>query len=269
MNTLIHGNSAEIMMKMPDNYIDMILTSPPYDDLRTYGDKGVWNYDEFKKIAKQIYRLLKKGGVCVWVVGDATIKGSETGSSFRQALYFKELGLRLHDTMIYEKTSSPYPSGKHSVRYTQIYEYMFILSKGRPKTINLIMDKPNKYAGSTGWGKLTYRQKTGELQEKCKKKERKTINKMGVRYNIWKYSQAYGYSTKDKEAHNHPAIFPEKLAADHIQTWSNKGDLILDCFAGSGTTLKVAKQMERNYIGIELNEEYVNLANKILAKYNI
>ena len=249
INKVICGDCVEVMKDLPSNSIDLTVTSPPYDNLRDY--KG-YTFD-FESIANQLYRVTKEGGVVVWIVGDATVKGSETGTSFRQALYFKDIGFRLHDTMIYMKNSSPYPS---RVRYYQCFEYMFILSKGRPRTVNLIRDKKNRWPSS--WGNRTFRQKDGTLRKGGKV----YTQKYGTRYNVWKIDTGFGFSTKDKIAYKHPAIFPEQLARDHILSWSNEGDIVLDPMCGSGTTLKVAMLLGRQYIGIDISQEYCDLARK-------
>ena len=244
------GDCLEIMKDIPDEIVDLTITSPPYDDLRTYNG---YSFD-FENIAKELYRITKKGGVVVWVVGDGTTKGSETGTSFKQALYFKEIGFNLHDTMIYQKTGIPFPS---KTRYLQCFEYMFILSKGKPKTINLIEDRKNATAGQTRESRK-YRTKTGAFV----KGSNKPIKENGVRFNIWKYQTGQYKSTKDLIAFKHPAIFPDKLAKDHILSWSNEGDIILDCFMGSGTTGKMAILNKRNFIGIEISEEYFKIAQE-------
>jgi len=255
INIIQCGDCAELMTYIPPETIDLVITSPPYDNLRDY--KG-YNFN-FEAIALQLKRTLKPGGVIVWVVGDATIKGSETGSSFRQALYFMELGLNLHDTMIYRKNSFVNPS---TTRYHQVWEYMFIFSKGKPKTFNPLKDKKNRYAGQTSWGKNTFRQKDGSLVERPSK----IISEYGMRYNIWQYNVGKGFSAKDAIAHQHPAIFPEQLAIDHIKSWSNKEDLILDPMCGSGTVCVAAKQLGRNYIGIDISPEYVELSKQRLER---
>lgn len=240
------GDCLEVLKTIPDKTIDLTVTSPPYDNLRTYNGYSF----NFEGIAKELYRVTKDGGVMVWVVGDATINGSETGTSFRQALYFKEIGFNLHDTMIYLKDQLAFPDTN---RYYNAFEYMFVLSKGKPKTINLIQDKPNKSFGRKISGKsrqsngeFTFRSKTGEL---CKE--------FGVRWNYWLfYNQKRGLETK------HPAIFPLELAKDHIISWSNQGDTVLDCFLGSGTTGLAAKQLGRKFIGIEISQEYLNIAKE-------
>ena len=249
------GNCKEILKNFSDDYIDLVVTSPPYDELRDY--KG-YKFD-FEGIADQLWRIIKPGGVVVWVVQDATIKGSETGTSLRQALYFMDIGFRKHDTMIYEKSGCPYPE---RVRYYQNWEYMFIFSKGKPKTINLIADRKNKWAGTQNWGKNTARQKDGTLLEH--KEKRKIIKPYGVRFNIWRYKIGGGMSTKDKVAYNHPAIFPEKLAEDHIISWSEPGDIVLDPLCGSGTTCKMAKLQNRYFIGIDVSEEYLDISKERL-----
>ena len=251
LNKIICDDCLNVMGKFPDKCIDLTVTSPPYDNLRTYNG---YTFD-FEGIAQELYRVTKDGGVVVWVVGDATIKGSETGTSFKQALYFKEIGFNLHDTMIYRK-SSPYPASKNGNRYTSNFEYMFIFSKGKPKSSHLIADRKNRWGGTSSFGTQTDRNKNGELI----KRKKVVIDEYGVRFNIWEYATGYG-NNKDGIT-NHPAIFPEQLAKDHIISWSNEGDTVLDPMCGSGTTLKMAKLSNRNYIGIEISPEYVDIANK-------
>lgn len=228
VNTVYCGNCLDVLKGFPENCINLTVTSPPYDNLRSYNG---YEFD-FEGIARELFRVTANGGVVVWVVGDATDKGSETGTSFRQALYFKEIGFNLHDTMIYEKNSPAFPARANSNRYTQIFEYMFVFSKGKPKC-NLICDKPNKWAGHKDF--------SGKLKN--------PVPDFSPRNNIWKYTTSFN-------GVKHPAPFPEKLAEDHILTWSNPGDLVLDPMAGSGTTLRAAKKAGRNYIGIEISEEY-------------
>ena len=255
---LLLGDCIEVMNDMDPDSVDMVLTSPPYDNLRTYGSEEEFTFDKFKSIANGLSRVLKKGGVIVWVVGDGTIKGSETGTSFRQALYFKEVGLRLHDTMIYSKDGFTFP---HPNKYHQIFEYMFVLSKGSPKTFNPIVDRRNKYFGSKISG--NWRDQDGNMQQKHSvKKGRALTNKYGKRYNIWSINRGYMKSSKDKIAYKHPAIFPEQLAHDHILSWSNPGDVILDPMMGSGTTGKICRQLDRKFVGIEINEEYFKIAKQ-------
>jgi len=260
VNQIFNEDCLITMSKMPDNFIDLVLTSPPYDHLRSYNGN---NKFEFEKIAVELTRVLKTGGVIVWIVGDgANKKGSETGTSFKQALFFKEYcGLRLHDTMIFKKNTTTYPAKPDGVRYTQCFEYMFIFSKGKPKTINLITDKKNRWSGTTNFGQKTDRDKNDEL---VPVKKFKPIPEYSPRTNIWKYVTGNGYSTEDKIAHQHPAIFPEQLASDHILSWTNEGDIVYDCFAGSGTTLKMAKVHDRLFIGSEVVTKYFELINKRL-----
>jgi len=258
MNDIILGNSEEELKKFPENYFDLCITSPPYDNLRNYN--GTLNSAfPFEEIAKELYRTMKIGGVVVWVVGDAVIKKSESGTSFKQALYFMSLGFLLHDTMIYEKNGPSFPARRDGNRYSQIFEYMFVFSKNNPpKTAKLLCDKPNRWAGYTTFGSASYRNKDGELIDR----KIKPIPEFSPRYNIWKYNTGYGYSTKDEYAFGHPAIFPEQLAEDHILTWSNENDIILDPFCGSGTTCKMAKKNNRNFVGIDCVPEYIEIAKK-------
>src|SRR5574344_935324 len=247
INKNYNESNLETMAKMPDCCIDLTVTSPPYDNLRTYNG---YIFD-FQSVAKELYRVTKKGGVVVWVVGDATVKGSETGTSFKQALYFKEIGFNLHDTMIYEKAQSCFGSNKC---YLQSFEYMFILAKGKLKTINFIRDRKNKVTGVQKMSK-TALSKDGEKPERIEKE----LKEYGKRKNIWKYGVGGGKI-------DHPAIFPEKLAEDHIISWSNEGDIVLDPFMGSGTTAIACINTNRNYIGFELDKHYCDIANERIRK---
>jgi len=253
LNHIYNENCLETMAKMPDNFVDMTVTSPPYDDMRTYSGN---TFSEFESIAKELYRVTKQGGVVVWVVGDQTVKGSETGTSFRHALYFKDVGFNLFDTMIYRKT--PRGAVGSNKTYWQTFEYMFILSKGNPKTINLIKDRENKEAreGDTS----TKRLRDGSLL----KQKRAGYEKFGRRTNVWEYLIGKGHSASDKIAYEHPAIFPEKLAQDHIISWSKKGDTVYDPFMGSGTTAKMALLNGRKYVGSELSNKYCKIAQNRL-----
>jgi DNA modification methylase len=263
INTIINNNSKITLKSFPDECIDLTVTSPPYDNIRDYNGYSFTETD-MSEIAKELFRVTKSGGVVVWVVGDATENGSESGTSFKQALEFMKQGFKLHDTMIYEKNTSSFPAKRSGNRYTQIFEYMFVFCKNNVKTSHLICDKPNKWAGHTNWGKNTNRTKSGELVETS---DIKPVPDFSPRNNIWKYNVGKGFNSSDKESHEHPAIFPEKLAEDHILSWTNEGDLVLDPFSGSGTTAKMAKKNNRNYIGIEISEEYCKLSETILEKY--
>ena len=244
------GDNVEFMKDVPDNTFDLTVTSPPYDDLRNYNG---YSFD-FENVAKELYRVTKEGGVVVWVVGDATVKGSETGTSFKQALYFIQCGFNLHDTMIYYKNNPMPTAGK---RYHQHFEYMFAFSKGQPNTFNPITENC-KYKGLAN---MKNRGQNGELN--YKKVERTTEKKVG---NVFFYSIGGGISTKDIIAYNHPAIFPEQLANDHILSWSNEGDLVFDPFMGSGTTGKMAILNNRQFVGVDCSEEYVELAIERVKK---
>lgn len=257
LNRVLHGNCAEIMAYMPSESVDLTVTSPPYDTLRSY--KGF--VFPFEDIAEQLFRITKQGGVVVWVVGDShDKKGSETLTSFKQAIHFKEIGFNVHDTMIYQKNSYPFPP---SNRYYQQFEYMFVLSKGKPKTSNLLRQE-------TKWRKntdevSTTRQKDGTTKEMKYEKGKKDR----VRDNVWLLNTGYMRTTKDKFAYEHPAMFPEQLAQDHILTWSNEGDIVFDPMCGAGTTLKMARLNNRNFIGIDTSIEYVRLSQKRLGELRL
>ena len=263
VNKIYCCDCLEGMKQMEDNVVDLTVCSPPYDShTRSYGgivNEDTWNFEVFKPIAHEIYRVTKPGGIVVWVVGDETINGSESGSSFRQALYFMECGFKLHDTMIYEKNSSSFPARRTSKRYSQIFEYMFVFVKGKIRNdITLIADKRNKWAGWTNWGQHSQYDQDGNL---LKTTNIKPIQEFSLRNNIWKYSVSFNDRT------GHPAVFPEKLAEDHILSWTNEGDLVLDPFMGSGTTAKMCILNKRGYIGFEKNPEYVEMCEKRLARY--
>ena len=241
------GDCAVLLKELDAESIDLTVTSPPYDNLRTY--KG-FTFD-FETIARELYRVTKQGGVVVWVVGDATIKGSETLTSFKQAIYFKEIGFNLHDTMIWNKGTFT-AVGSLVIRYAPVFEYMFILSKGYPKTFNPLKDRPNKTAGDVHHGKA--RQTDGSMKPLAN--VGKEIPEYGQRFNIWDVRG----ETQNRTPH--PATFPEALARDHILSWSNEGDLVLDPFAGSGTTGKMALLNNRNFIGMEISAEYLEIARR-------
>jgi site-specific DNA-methyltransferase (adenine-specific) len=241
LNKIFNEDCLQTMSRMPDETIDMVLTSPPYDDLRTYN--SLFDLD---KICKELYRITKQGGVCVWVVGDKSVNGSESGTSFRQALKFMNCGWNLHDTMIFKK-KNPMPYIKKNC-YTQAFEYMFVFSKGTPKTANMLTE-PCDYAGVS----ITSTN-TNEQSMKAKKKVYHTKDEK-IRQNVFEYVLAgtnYG----------HPAIFPKQLAIDHIKSWSNEGDLIYDCFMGSGTVAVVSIPLNRNWVGSEISKEYVGIINE-------
>lgn len=255
IGVLYHGDCCEILAGLEQNAVHLIITSPPYDKLRSYGGHRF----KYQPIARASRDTLVIGGVIVWVVGDQVINGSESGTSFLHSLYFKDcLGLNLHDTMLYEKNGAVYPPNDKSNRYGQIFEYMFVFSKGKPRTANLIKDKINRWAGQGTFGDNSERQKEGDIKVRGKF----VVSEYGYRNNIWKINNGFGYSTKDKIAYEHPAIFPEVLAQDHILSWSNLGDMVADPMAGSGTVLKMAEKLNRRWIGIEIEEKYCEIAAK-------
>lgn len=246
--------------------VDLTVTSPPYDDLRSYNNSLTWNFDVFKRVAQRLYDITKDGGVVVWVVGDKTVKGSESGTSFKQALYFKEIGFNLHDTMIYEKTNPFGTAGKGHKRYRQSFEYMFILTKGKINTFNPIKEECKRKGDSVQFTTRKNRQSDG-LEFDAIRKGELIVSKEKVLKNIWEYDTGYNRTTKDKIAFQHPAIFPEKLAQDHILSWSNEGDIVFDCFMGANTTGKMALLNNRKFIGIEKVKEYFEISKQRISEY--
>ena len=253
-SALVLGDSREVMRLLPNGSIDLTVTSPPYDNLRTYEGSLVWGWDAFTAIADELWRVTSEGGVIVWVVGDATVKGSETGTSFRQALYFKEIGFNLHDTMVWDKGGFSAVGSLRS-RYAPVFEYMFVMSKGRPKSFNPIKDKINKHVGKM----IT---KTKRLPNGDTEKGASYVGaELGQRYNIWSiWPQRQGGDDV------HPAPFPESLARDHIVSWSAPGAVVFDPFLGSGTTGKMALTEGRKFIGIEKVSRYYEIAKARIAE---
>ena len=244
---VLQGDCLELMKDIPDGSVDMVFTSPPYDNLRTYKGSLDWGEHIWKPVLSELYRVVKQGGVVVWVVGDATINGSETGTSFRQALHFMDCGFNLHDTMIWEKTGNGCLGSQNA--YGQVFEYMFVFSKSKIKTHNLIKDRENKI--KSGTVKVNASLVDGKGYSRVV--ERKPF---GKRNNIWRINQ--------QQKSEHPAPFPEQLANDHIVSWSNENDIVLDPFAGSGTTGVACQNLNRNFILMEQEPEYVEIIKQRL-----
>jgi DNA modification methylase len=245
---LLFGSCLEMMKQIPDGSVDLTVTSPPYDNLRSYNGMEAWGPHIWMPVIEGLHRVTKDGGVVVWVVNDATVKGSETGTSFRQALYAMDCGFNLHDTMIYEKAQA-FCGSKYA--YYTSFEYMFVFSKSRPKSFNPIIDRKNVRGGKTESTAKSGMRKDGTIPDRHKK----TASEFGKRKNIWTYGVGGGSS-------GHPAVFPLKLAQDHIRSWSNEGDIVLDPFMGSGTTGVAAKNLGRDFIGIEIDPEYFAIAER-------
>lgn len=250
LNKNYNENCLDTMARMEDNFIDLTVTSPPYDNLRTYNG---YSFD-WKAIIKELYRVTKQGGVVVWIVGDATIKGSETGTSFKQALHAIDCGFNLHDTMIWNKGNFT-AVGSLKTRYAPVFEYMFILTKGKTKTFNPIKDRLNKSAERKRTGGV--RQKDGSVKNLSNYD--KPIQKLGQRHNVW-----LQFPEMSNNNRLHPAPFPEQLVNDHIISWSNENDLVYDPFMGSGTTAKMAILNNRNWIGSEMSKEYCEIIKERL-----
>jgi site-specific DNA-methyltransferase (adenine-specific) len=244
LNSVTCGDCLELMARVETGSVDMVLTSPPYDDLRTY--KG-YSFD-FERVARELLRVIKNGGVVIWVVGDATKNGSETGTSFRQALYFKEIGFSLYDTMIYRKLN--YLPLTHR-RYEQSFEYMFVLSKGVPATFNPIK-KLCKTAGRRRSGKFL---QTPDADNFTAAHTYKPTAESKIAPNIFEYSIG-------NEKVGHPAVFPLELATDQINSWSNPNEVCLDPLAGSGTTGVACVNTGRNFIQFDSYEGYCEIASE-------
>ena len=255
------GDCADVLPRLNVSPA-LILTSPPYDALRDYGGYGFG----FARVAEAIVGVMPDGGYLVWVVSDATKDGSETGTSYRQVLGFMERGLKLHDTMIYQRALPRYIKGEP--RYANTFEFMFVFVKGLSRVFHPICDSPNVYAGKTVKRSAQMREEDGSrTTTNTHYGEPMKVATHSKRSNIWRYATGHGQSAPDMpSAHEHPAIFPLALARDHIRSWTNPGDLVLDPMAGSGTTLRAAKDLGRRFVGVEIHQPYWDLARKRLAQ---
>lgn len=257
MNEILYNDDCYKILKenILNNSIDLVVTSPPYNDLRKYeGIIDTWNEEKFKSIVDELYRVLKNGGVVVWVVNDKVEKGSKTLTSFKQALYFQEVGFNVNDVMLWKKLN-PMPVVKQP-RYNPCFEYMFVFSKGKPKTFNPIM-RPCKNA------ELHYTSTVKNMGgENGRRKIDYHVNNETIDYNIWDIAVAKNKDTImiDGKEIRHPAVFPYEIPYRHILSWSNENDTVLDPFMGSGTTGVACKNTNRNFIGIEMNTNYFKLA---------
>lgn len=233
--------------------VDLTVTSPPYDNLRDYEGYSF----PFEDVAAGLYRVTKDGGVVVWVVGDR-INGGRSLTSFRQAVYFQGIGFSVHDVMIYQKKNTPF---MRSNAYTNAYEFMFILCKGKPKTFNPLKEKTVRH----GLEMLTH----NKLSDGVNKKKLGELKKEKTKTNIWSYAVGMGGTTSDKVAFQHPAVFPEKLAEDHILSWSKPGEVVFDPMCGSGTTCKMAALNGRDWIGVDISDEYIDIATERMGLWGI
>ncbi len=245
VNSINNIDCVDGMKQLPENCIDLVVTSPPYDDLRDYHGYTF----RFEEIVVELFRVIKDGGVVVWVVGDKVDKGNRSLTSFKHALFFQQTGFNVHDIMIYKKKNTPF---MRSNAYTNCYEFMFVFSKGKPKTFNPLKTKTVRQ----GSEKLVSNKKADGVNNKvwAELKEEKTLT------NIWEYAVGLGGTTNDKFAFKHTAMFPERLAQDHILSWSNEGDMVFDPMCGSGTTCKMAALNKRSYLGMEISKEYTEIA---------
>lgn len=259
MLKLYNDDCLNILKEIDSGTIDCVITSPPYDNLRNYNETLDWNFDIFKNIANELFRVLKQGGVIIWIVNDKTDKGSETGTCFKQALYFKELGLNIHDTMIFRKLN--YVPLTHN-RYEQEFEYIFCFSKGKPNTFNPIK-VPCKWAGTETWGSTSFKKTSNDGQTAVGQKK---INDTKIKGNIFEY---YTNSLTGGKKYKHPAMFPLDLVKDQVTSWTNEGDIVLDPLMGSGTTGVACKFLNRKFIGIEIVKEYFEMAVKRISECEV
>lgn len=247
LNKVYTKDCLKLMKDMKSNFVDLTVTSPPYDNLRNYNGYKF----HFEDIAKELFRVTKQGGVVVWVIGDRIYKGNRSLTSFKQALFFQEVGFNVHDVMIYRKKNTPF---MRTNAYTNCYEFMFVFTKGSPAKFNPLKKKSVRH----GLEKMPVNKKADGVNNKVLRR----LNKEKTLTNIWEYAVGLGGTTSDRIAFNHPAVFPEKLAEDHILSWTKEGDLVFDPMCGSGTTCKMAKVHNRKYIGVDISEEYCKIAKE-------
>lgn len=259
MYQLFNDDCVNILKQLPDNALDMVITSPPYDNLRTYNNSSVWNFDIFKIIANELFRTMKDGGVLCWVVNDKMKNGNKTLTSFKQALYFQDIGFNFRDNLIWKKDTFSYVGGINT-SYPDVYENVFIISKNKIKKFYPIKDRKCKYYGV----KENYTMHTLPNGDKIKQKKNKTYvyPEYGIRFNVWDINA-------EKSKQNHPAVFPLSLPKDLIKSWSNEGDLILDPFMGSGTTGVACKELNRDFIGIEIDKQYFEIAKERIDNVSV
>ena len=252
-NKIYNMDCLDGLKLLPGESVDLTVTSPPYDNIRSYnGNIDQWNFNKFKLIADELYRVTKQDGVVVWIVADGTENGSETLTSFRQALYFREIGFSLYDTMIWEKPSPAVPTES---RYYDVFEYMFVFCKGvKPKSLNLLADRENKSAGNT-----SKKETRSAREDRMLTGKYRTVKETSRRFNVWRVDRG-------KNLSKHPAVFPYELARDHILSWSSVGDLVLDPFMGSGTTAVAAKQNDRDFVGFEIDKTYFDEAVPVVER---
>ena len=252
-STAVNCDCLDALKELPDEVIDLTVTSPPYDNIRDYNGYSF----NWQGVIEQLFRVTKMGGVVVWIVSDQTVNGSESGTSFRQALFAMECGFNLHDTMIWEKESCAFPE---ATRYYPNFEYMFVWAKGSPKTFNPIADRQNKWGGHKVHG--TFREADGKIRNRSETWSNIICKEYGTRFNVWQIN------TEKHNTTGHPAVFPRQLAEDHIKSWSNEGDTVLDPFLGSGTTRIAAYDLNRNFIGYEISKEYFDKQEERFANHS-
>jgi site-specific DNA-methyltransferase (adenine-specific) len=251
LNKIICGDAVEELKKIPNNSIDILVTSPPYDGIRKYNG---FNYD-LHATGKEIYRVLKDGGVAIMVIQDQTKNFGKTLTSFRTIVdWVDNIGFKLFETVIYRKYGAE--GAWWNKRFRVDHEYMPIFLKGeRPQYFNKDPLKiPSKHGGKTMTGGGTRLTNGIRIPTRAI-----TINPMKCRGTIWEYMTA-GDGTRLK--HKHPATFPDKLPYDFIQCFCPPNGVVLDPFIGSGTTALAAIELDRNYIGIDISKEYCDLARR-------
>jgi DNA modification methylase len=250
--TILCGDSADELATLSAGSAHLAVTSPPYDRLRTYGGDCEW---DFERTAVELFRVLCAGGVLCWNVGDSVVSGAETLTSCKQKIFFVErCGFRVHDTMIWHKRNFSNPE---SVRYHQVFEYVFVLSKGKPRVFNPIKDKPNVQAGRVGCnGVNTFIKRDGTRSTRTTH----VTQEFGMRGNVW-VGNTRGQEEFCKKL-PHPAMMPRWLARDLIISFSNPGDLVVDPFGGSGTTVQEALELGRSALLIDSNPSFCDLVRR-------
>lgn len=265
INTILHGDSAEVMQSFPDKCIPLTVTSPPYAKMRLYGGHD-YTWETFKSVATQLVRITMEGGVICWVVRNQIVKERENLQAEKEKLFFADdLGLWPHQTIIGAPKGVPLPQSR---RYASNFDYVYVFSKGHPRIVNIIRDRRNSRFGDLKSNRLI-RESNGSERLACGGEY--AIAKWGFRSNLWSYSTGGNHTATDRISAKHPARMGEPLAEDLIISFSKPGDLVFDPFAGAGTSLKMALLNQRQWLGVEIFDEYVELIEKRmrLAKWEL
>ena len=253
VNKIICEDNITYLKTLPDECIDFVITSPPYDALRDYNGYKL----DLHGLGVELLRVLKDGGICVMVIQDSTRDFAKSLTSFRTIVdWCDNIGFRLFECNIYNRQGTEGAWWKK--RFRVDHEYMPIFLKGkRPQYFDKENIKiPSKHGGKIMTG-ANIRTKNGQTGSRKVK-----INPTKCPGTVMTFGNTCGGESKLKS--KHPAVFPNMLAYDMIECFCPEDGTVLDPFNGSGTTTLAAKCLGRNYIGIDVSEEYNKIARERL-----